>query len=53
MYNLYEDEEEEVATGSDKHVEENLRMREKMRLLRKKMEELTVTKKVGKTMTIT
>ena len=46
MYNLYDDEEEEGSTGNE-NLEENTRMKEKMRLLRSKMENLTVTKKVS------
>ena len=46
MYNLYDDEEEE-GSGGNENLEENLRMKEKMRLLRTKMENLTVTKKVN------
>ncbi len=48
VYNLYEEEEEEEegGAGSDERVEENVRMKEKMRLLRSKMHHLTLNKKV-------
>ena len=46
VYNLYDDEEEEGSAGNE-NLEENIRMKEKMRLLRTKMENLTVTKKVN------
>ena len=45
MYNLYDDEEDDGLAGNE-NIEENTRMKEKMRLLRSKMENLTVTKKV-------
>lgn len=46
MYNLYDDEEEEEPAAREVS-EENVKTKEKMELLRSKMENLTVTKKVG------
>ena len=48
---MYDDEEEE-GSGGNENLEENLRMKEKMRLLRTKMENLTVTKKVNSSKSI-
>jgi len=45
MYNMY-DEEEDDETPTKEKVEENDKTREKMKLLKTKMENLTLTKKV-------
>jgi hypothetical protein len=45
MYNLYDEEEDEDGPTREK-VEENDKTREKMKLLKSKMENLTLQKKV-------
>ena len=47
MYNLYDDEEEDVE-GLREKLEENDKTRNKMKFLRSKMENMNITKKVGR-----
>ncbi len=45
VYNLYDEEDDDNAAALDKN-DENDKMKEKIKLLRSKMENMTVTKKV-------
>ena len=49
MYNLYDDDDDDEPTTKEV-VEENVKTKEKMALLRNKMENLTLTKKVSTTL---
>ena len=46
MYNLYDDDEEDVE-GLKERIEDNDKTKGKMKLLRSKMENMIITKKVG------
>ena len=48
MYNLYDDDDDDESSSKETN-EENLKTKEKMQLLRSKMENLTITKKVSST----